>query len=94
MRQQTTNSVVLAGDAVTGFAERIEWFKKSTMIHGLSPKTFIDYSRKLADLVLHHNKLPEEISEDELRDYLSSLIEQNKSTSQSKFKHIVYSMRC
>lgn len=93
MRQQTTNSVILASQKVRGFIERMDSFEKSMMIDGLSPKTFIDYSRKLADLALHYHKLPEEITEDELKNYLSCIIEENRSTSQSKFKHIVYSMR-
>ncbi|MFO0355451.1 MAG: phage integrase N-terminal SAM-like domain-containing protein [Sphingobacteriaceae bacterium] len=94
MQQLVTNSVTQASKNIKGFSDQLFQFKGSLQIDGLSDKTFSDYSRTLAELSLHFNKLPEHITQEELKSYLSALIEQSKDTSLSKFKHLVYSMRC
>lgn len=94
MQQIVTNSVSKASEKIKGFSDQMLQFKRSIQIEGLSEKTFHDCSRKLADLSLHFNKLPEHITQEELKAYLSALINEGKGTSLSKFKHLVYSMRC
>jgi integrase/recombinase XerD len=43
--------------------------------------------------VIHFQKLPEQISEDEINEYLAALARDPKSPSRSSFKHMVYGLR-
>ncbi|WP_317896970.1 tyrosine-type recombinase/integrase [Aurantibacillus circumpalustris] len=93
MERNLSKKVALAEIAVPKFKNLMEDLRKGMMVTGLTYKTFISYSRKLADLTLYFNKLPEDLSEAELRDYLSHLIQHAKSLSESEFKTTVYSLR-
>ena len=93
MPRQISIRVNEASEKIPGFSLILEELKKSMLVNGLSHNTLVNYSRKLADLSLHFNKLPEYISEEELRDYLSVLILRAKSVSQSEFKHMIYGIR-
>jgi len=42
---------------------------------------------------LHFDKLPEQIEEDEINEYLAALAHNPKSPSRSSFKHMVYGLR-
>jgi site-specific recombinase XerD len=42
---------------------------------------------------LHFEKLPQEIEEEEINEYLSALARDPKSPSRSSFKHMVYGLR-
>ncbi len=63
--------ILIASEQISGFTEVLEKLKKWAIVNGLSYSTIENYSRKLADLSLYFKKLPEKISEDELRDYLA-----------------------
>ncbi len=42
---------------------------------------------------MHFDKLPEQIEEDEINEYLAALARDPKSPSRSSFKHMVYGLR-
>jgi integrase/recombinase XerD len=93
MERNLSKKVALAETTVPKFNNLMEDLRKGMMVTGLTYKTFISYSRKLADLTLYFKKLPEDLTEEELRDYLSYLIQYAKSLSESEFKTTVYALR-
>jgi integrase/recombinase XerD len=93
MSKITETKLQIACNQIPGYFEVTQMLQQYILINGLSEATFSSYSRKLVDLALYFNKLPENITEDELREYLSLLIMQAKSNSKTEFKHTVYSMR-
>jgi site-specific recombinase XerD len=52
-----------------------------------------NYIRRIASISLHFGKLPEQIDDDEINEYLTSLALNPKSPSRSNFKHAVYGLR-
>ena len=62
-------------------------------IRGQSKSTLSNYARRIAIISLHFNKLPQDITDDELNEYLTSLAINPKSPSRSGFKHTVYGLR-
>jgi site-specific recombinase XerD len=93
MRKPISTRVNEASNTIPGFKSIYEDLKKSFLLNGLSQNTLANYCRKIADISLHFNKLPEFISAQDTQDYLSNLIQSAKGTSQSEFKHTVYGMR-
>ncbi len=93
MRKKIETRVDLACLRIPGFLDFLTKMKQYILINGLSQATYESYSRKLTDLALYFNKLPQFISEAELTEYLAGLITNAKSTSQTEFKHTVYGMR-
>ncbi|OEU60762.1 MAG: recombinase XerD [Desulfobacterales bacterium PC51MH44] len=49
--------------------------------------------RRIALFVLHFEKLPEQLDEDQINEYLTALARDPKSPSRSSFKHMVYGLR-
>ena len=62
-------------------------------IRGQSKSTLSNYARRIAIISLHFNKLPQDITDDELNEYLTSLAINPKSPSRSGFKHTVCGLR-
>lgn len=62
-------------------------------ILGRSESTLKNYSRYLAKLALHFNRLPTEIDDDEINDYLYFIQKQYNTPSLSYFKFTVYGLR-
>lgn len=93
MRTKIETKLQIACSQIPGYLERVQMLEQYILINGLSNATFFSYNRKLVDLALYFNKLPEYITEEELREYLTFLIQQAKSNSKTEFKHTVYSMR-
>ena len=93
MRNNIETKLEIACREISGYLQATQMLEQYILINGLSEATFSSYSRKLTDLALYFNKLPEHISEEELREYLTVLIQQAKSNSKTEFKHTVYSMR-
>jgi len=62
-------------------------------LRGQSQSTLNNYIRRIALFVLHFNRLPEQINEDEINEYLVALARDPKSPSRSSFKHMVYGLR-
>lgn len=67
--------------------------QQQVAIQGKSKSTLYNYSRRIAIISLHFGKLPQNITDDELNEYLTSLALDPKSPSRSSFKHMVYGLR-
>jgi site-specific recombinase XerD len=59
---------------------------------GRSPSTLKNYSRYISQIALHFNCLPTVLEDDQIEDYLHSLL-RNGTPSESYFKHTVYGLR-
>ncbi len=62
-------------------------------LRGQSSSTLNNYIRRIALFVIHFQRLPERVSEDEANEYLVALARDPKSPSRSSFKHMVYGLR-
>ena len=82
-----------AMQTVPGFDKVYHKMKQQTLLGGRSQSTFDNYIRRIALVCLEYNRLPEDISEDEINDYLTGLAQMPKSPSRSSFKHAVYGLR-
>lgn len=78
---------------VAGFSELLARFERNISVLGRSRKTFENYSRHLASMVLHFGCLPTELDADQVQDYLYLLQRRSQTPSQSYFKHTVYGLR-
>jgi len=78
---------------VPSFDKVYHKMKQQTLLGGRSQSTFDNYIRRIALVCLEYNRLPEDISEDEINDYLTGLAQMPKSPSRSSFKHAVYGLR-
>jgi len=79
--------------AVPAFADVKRRLEHQVELRGQSRSTLDNYIRRIALFVIHFNRLPEQISEDEINEYLVSLARDPKSPSRSSFKHMVYGLR-
>lgn len=93
MKNKIETKLQMACRQIPNYLQAMELLKQYVLINGMSEATLSSYTRKLTDLALYFNKLPQHITEDELRKYLAVLIQQAKSNSKTEFKHTVYSMR-
>lgn len=82
-----------ACNEITGFSELLHRFERNISILGRSKRTFENYSRHVAALVLHFGALPTELHPEQVKDYLFELQQRSNSPSQSYFKHTVYGLR-
>ena len=82
-----------AMQTVPDFDKVYHKMKQQTLLGGRSQSTFDNYIRRIALVCLEYNRLPEDISEDEINDYLTGLAQMAKSPSRSSFKHAVYGLR-
>ncbi len=79
--------------AVPAFAEVEKRLEHQVELRGQSASTLHNYIRRIALFVLHFGCLPEQISEDEINEYLVSLARDPRSPSRNSFKHMVYGLR-
>ena len=79
--------------AVPSFADVKKRLEQQVTLRGQSQSTLQNYVRRIALFVLHFGRLPEQISEDEINEYLVSLARDPRSPSRSSFKHMVYGLR-
>jgi site-specific recombinase XerD len=94
MRTKTSPTILERAIAlVPEFEKVLTKLSQQVTLRGQSPSTLDNYSRRIALFVIHFEKLPEEVSEDEINEYLVSLARDSKSPSRSSFKHMVYGMR-
>jgi len=92
-RNRFPRKELIAAMKIEGYTQFIETYKQNATVKGLSNNTIKNYVRKITDAVLHFNKLPEHINEQELNAYFFKLIDQNKGTQRSAFKQLVYGLR-
>jgi site-specific recombinase XerD len=93
MIEQKSKIVDRAILSVAGFEKVFKVIHQNTVLKGQSKSTFHNYLRRIALISLHFGRLPEDISDDEIREYLTSLALDPKSPSRSSFKHMVYGLR-
>ncbi len=79
--------------SVPGFEEVAKKLSQQVSLRGHSKSTLDNYIRRIALISLHFKRLPHEISEDEINEYLVGLARDPKSPSRSSFKHMVYGLR-
>ena len=82
-----------AMQTVEGFDKVYHKMQQQTILGGRSQSTLDNYIRRIALVCLEFNRLPEDISEDEINEYLTGLAQMAKSPSRSSFKHAVYGLR-
>jgi len=66
--------------------------ERSITINGKSESALTNYSRQLAHLALHYNRMPLELDADEVMDYLY-LLKNTESISDSFFNFTIHGMR-
>jgi len=82
-----------AMQTVPGFDKVYHKMQQQTILGGRSASTLENYLRRIALVCLEFDRLPEDISEDEINEYLTALAQSSKSPSRSSFKHAVYGLR-
>lgn len=94
MRKKTSPTILeRAKIAVPEFENVIDKLSDQVTLRGQSKSTLDNYTRRIALCVLHFKQLPEQLSEDEINEYLVALARDPKSPSRSSFKHMVYGLR-
>ncbi len=94
MRKKTSLTIVeRAIIAVPGFEGVAKKLGQQVELRGQSKSTLENYIRRIALISLHFNRLPHQIEEDEINEYLVGLARDPKSPSRSSFKHMVYGLR-
>jgi site-specific recombinase XerD len=94
MRKKTgLNIVERATIAVSGFEEVVKKLELQVTLRGQSQSTLKNYIRRIALICLHFGRLPEQIEEEEINEYLAGLALDPKSPSRSSFKHMIYGLR-
>jgi hypothetical protein len=78
--------------AVPEFEPMLKKLSQQVTLRGQSKSTMDNYSRRIALFVIHFNRLPEQVSEDKINEYLAALACDPKSPSRSSFKHMVYGL--
>ncbi len=63
------------------------------ILRGQSKSTLNNYIRRIGLISLHFGRLPEDIDQEEINEYLVALALDSKSPSRSSFKHMVYGLR-
>ena len=88
------NTIYLeACNKVEGFQQIGERFLRKLVIDGKSKSTHENYLRQMAKLAMHYKLTPLELEANDLEEYMYHLIENDTSSSQSSFKHLVYGLR-
>jgi len=94
MREKKSFSIVeRAIILVPEFEGVIKHLSQQVTLRGQSPSTLNNYIRRIALFVIHFGRLPEQVTEDEVNEYLVALARDPKSPSRSSFKNMVYGLR-
>jgi len=93
MRQKESTIVLDAIQTLEGFEKVYDVIHQKIVLQGKSQSTFQNYLRRIALISSHFNQLPENISDEEINEYLTTLALSSKSPSRSSFKHMVYGLR-
>ena len=94
MKQKSGFSTLeLAIQTVDGFSHVFDTLRQQTALRGQSQSTLNNYIHHVALVCLHFKRLPEDISDEEINEYLTALAIDPKSPSRSAFLHAVYGLR-
>jgi site-specific recombinase XerD len=78
---------------IEGFDKVYKTIQQQVTLKGQSQSTLSNYIRRIALISLHFKRLPEQISDEEINEYLTGLAVDKFSPSRSSFKHMVYGLR-
>jgi site-specific recombinase XerD len=92
-RKSEFTTVERAIQTIDGFQKVYNTLQQQTILRGQSPRTLENYIRHIALISLEFNKLPEDISDEDINEYLTTLALSPKSPSRSSFKHAIYGLR-
>lgn len=93
MKKSEPTIVEKAIQTIEGFERVYKSMQQQTVLRGQSKSTLENYTRRIALICLHFGRLPENISEEEINEYLAALASNAKTPSRSSFKHAVYGLR-
>lgn len=93
MNKNQVTIVRKAMETIDGFEKVFQVIYQQSVLQGKSKSTFNNYIRRIALISLHYNALPENISDDEINEYLTMLALKSNAPSRSSFKHMVYGLR-
>ncbi len=93
MKRNEPTLVQKAIQTVEGFERVYKTLYQQIALQGKSKSTLYNYLRRIALISLHFNRLPENISDDEINEYLTVQALNPQSPSRSGFKHTVYGLR-
>jgi integrase/recombinase XerD len=95
MKRRKSSPTILerAIAAVPEFETVIKKLAQQVTLREQSKSTLDNYTRRIALFVIHFNRLPEQVTEDEINEYLVALARDPKSPSRSSFKHMVNGLR-
>lgn len=94
MKQEKEFTVIgRAMATVAGFDRVYRTLEQQVVLRGQAKSTFENYIHRIAQVSLHFNRLPQEVSTEELNEFLASLAVSAVSPSRSVFKHAVYGLR-
>jgi site-specific recombinase XerD len=93
MKTKRSKIVDDAIHTVDGFVKVFKVIHQNTVLQGKSQSTFENYLRRIALISMHFGQLPENVSDDEINEYLTALALSSDSPSRSSFKHMVYGLR-
>jgi site-specific recombinase XerD len=93
MKRIEPTIVEKATQTVNGFAKVYKTLQQQIVLRGQSKSTLENYIRRIALISLHFGRLPEDITEEEINEYLAALASNPKTPSRSSFKHAVYGLR-
>lgn len=93
LRKKSLTIVERAINQVKGFKELYQEFEDKILISGQSSSALVNYSRRVAEVCLHFDRLPQQISEKDLNKYLADLARESTSPGLSNFKFTVYGLR-
>lgn len=94
MRKSISPTIVERAIAVVpDFKRVIAKLDQQVTLRGQSQSTLNNYIRRIALFVIHFEKLPEQVDEEEINEYLVAQARDPKSPSRSTFKHTVYGLR-
>lgn len=94
MRKKSSLTIVERAIVVVPEFEKVaKKLEQHVILKGQSESTLKNYIRRIALFVIHFEKLPEQIVDDEINEYLAALARDPKSPSRSSFKHMVYGLR-
>lgn len=88
------SNVQRACTTLPGFRQSYEKFCRELVLKQYAIGTVNGYSSKIAAISLYYGKLPEELSNDQIKDYLHHLLVSHPEASKSMFEHTIVGLRC
>jgi integrase/recombinase XerD len=94
MRQKKGLTIVeRAIEKLPAFKDVVVKLDHQVELRNQSKSTLNNYIRRIALFVIRFERLPQDVSEDEINEYLVTLARDPKAPSRSSFKHMVYGLR-